>query len=205
VVLIASLLIPTAAVASCVGPAPVPQAIEGSPAVFVGTVVEVENSDRWAMVAVEEVWKGEDVPSVVELRAGPKDPPGGGGVATSNDRYYEEGARYIFFPYRRADAVFRDSACTRTSELPSRVERFRPADASAPVADVPPEPVPEDPDPPPDNEEGLAADDTDGSEGIPAWTVLGAAIIALGALGALATWRFRRRPPGAEHPKSPGD
>lgn len=190
VTIAASMLIPAAALASCAGPVPVPQAIDDAPAVFVGTVTKLTNSERWATVEVEEVWKGEDVPSEVELRAGSKDPPGGGGIASSVDRFYSKGARYIFFPFKRSDAIFRDNVCTRTTKLPNRIERFRPTAVSDPSPDADPEPLPEDPGRSPEDE-GLAADETDGSGGVSGWVVLGIAIAALG--GSLALWRFRSR------------
>lgn len=118
--------------ASCGLAPPVPQAIAEAPAAFVGTVSELSNGRRWATVTVDEVWKGEDIPDEVEVRAGPKDPPGGGGVATSADRYFEPTQQYLFVPYKRAGSVFRDNACTRTSPFRPSLERHRPSGSETP-------------------------------------------------------------------------
>jgi hypothetical protein len=116
------------ATASCAAPAPLREAIKDAPAVFVGTVIETANRSRWATVHVEEVWKGTGLPDEVEVRAGPEDPPGPGGTATSVDRTYTSGTRYLFVPYdRSSQAIFQDNACTRTSQFRSPLERFRPA------------------------------------------------------------------------------
>lgn len=119
--------------------------IAAARAVFVGTVDGLTNSDRWADVAVTEVWKG-DVEPRVEVRAGPKDPPGPGGVATSVDRTYKEGKTYLFIPYKGSGALFRDNACTATTEYRPTLDRFRPASATidplpseAPSPQTPPE------------------------------------------------------------------
>jgi hypothetical protein len=86
------------ATASCAAPAPLREAIKDAPAVFVGTVIETANRSRWATVHVEEVRKGTGLPDEVEVRAGPEDPPGPGGTATSVDRTYTSGTRYLFVP-----------------------------------------------------------------------------------------------------------
>lgn len=59
------LLLPAHAQASSVSPVPMRKAISDAPAVCVGEVVDVTNQRRWAKVAVEEVWKGPDLPSQV--------------------------------------------------------------------------------------------------------------------------------------------
>lgn len=114
------------AAASCAPPLPYEQAFEEARNVFVGRVVSVSNARRWARVEVEDVWKGPELPAVVEVRAGPKDPPGPGRVATSADRHYRTGRRYLFFPYRGNGAVFADDACGRTTVFRPELERLRP-------------------------------------------------------------------------------
>jgi hypothetical protein len=123
------------AAASCAPPEAFPEAIKNAPAAFVGTVTGTANRSRWATVRVEEVWKGTELAEgeEVEVRAGPKDPPGPGGSATSVDRAYRTGTRYLFVPYKRpSHAIFTDNACTRTSEFRPRLERFRPELANTP-------------------------------------------------------------------------
>jgi len=131
------------AAASCAEIPPVKKAIADADILFVGTVVETTNDDRWATVEVEEVWKGGDIADVVEVRAGPPDPPGPISVAGSNDRTYRAGVRYLFFPYGAKGDILQDSACSRTTRLTRAVERFRPASMERPTPA--PEPTPASP------------------------------------------------------------
>ena len=127
--------------ASCVAPRPFPREIEDAPAVFVGTVVDAENENRWAMVEVSDVWKGE-VDDRVEVRAGPKDPPGPMSTITSVDRSYKEGTAYLFVPFRGSGDLFRDNICTRTTVYKPSLDRFRPASAETapgPTEGLPPD------------------------------------------------------------------
>lgn len=98
--------------------------------VFVGTVTDVRH-DTTADFEVEESWKG-DVPARVTVLGGPDEP----GAATSVDRTWRPGARYLVVP--RADAgPLRDDQCSPTREWTDDLEEFRPAAA------VVPEPVTE--------------------------------------------------------------
>lgn len=112
--------------ASCVMPPPTGKAVREAEIAFIGTVTATSNHDRWATVAVEEIWKGEDLDPVVEIKAGPADPPGPGGVASSVERTFQEGVRYLFFPYRKPNGTFTDSACSNTTRFTPDLERFRP-------------------------------------------------------------------------------
>ncbi len=159
----------TPASASCVIPPPMAKAIREAPAVFVGTVVETSNMRRWVTVAVSEVWKGNVGPEV-EVRAGPKDPPGPTGVSTSVDRHYRDGETYLFLPYRGDGNKFRDSDCSRTTRYESRLDRFKPAGAESPS--------------PSESNDGSseAAPEEDGGGGsISGWVIGVALIVALGA------------------------
>lgn len=162
--------------ASCGAPAPYGQAIEEAPAVFVGRVVHLENERRWATVAVHEVWKGRNVAPTVEVRAGPKDPPGGLSTMTTVDRQYRSGRSYLFVPYRSNDGIFRDNACTRTTLYTQKLDRFRPAGAAAPSPHVD-EPVPTDP-----SSDG-------GGRSILLWSSIPALLIVLGAVAFLVKRR----------------
>lgn len=116
--------------ASCVGPVPMPTAIKDAAAVFVGTVTEVTNRRRWATVEVTDAWKS-DVDTEVEVRAGPKDPPGPSSSASSIDRTYRLGQTYLFIVYRGNGSIFRDSNCSRTTRYRPGLERFRPGFVAA--------------------------------------------------------------------------
>lgn len=115
---------PGVAQASCAPQPPMRRAIQDAPSVFVGEVVGVTNASRWATVDVEEVWKGPDLPSEVEVRAGPVDPPGPFGSASSVDRTFAPGVTYLFVPYRGKGSVFYDNACTRTTRFRPDLKRF---------------------------------------------------------------------------------
>lgn len=112
--------------ASCAALPPLPQALAEADVVFVGTVIETTNEQRWATVEVEEVWKGEDIPSTAEVRGGPKDPPGPMNVVSSVDTSYREGARYLFVPFNSTNP-YRDNACTPTRRFTPEVQRLRPS------------------------------------------------------------------------------
>jgi hypothetical protein len=77
-------------------------------AVFVGTVTSVANGERWATVAVEEVWHGPDQPTEVIVRGGPED------SMTSVDRTYAVGIRYIF-AVTVEDGALLDNSCSGTT------------------------------------------------------------------------------------------
>lgn len=120
------------AAASCAAPPPLRQAIDEARTVFVGTVTETSNADRWATVAVSEVWKG-DVARTVEVRGGPADPPGPVHAASSVDRAFRDGAMYLFVPSGGEDEVFHDDACSSTTRYGARYEHLRPADTATPA------------------------------------------------------------------------
>lgn len=107
--------------------------------VFVGSVTHLANENRWATFRVEEVWKGDPGGDRVEVRAGPGGRPGAP-AASSNDRTYVAGQRYLVFasdlssrPEAAIDfgegARWVDGACSATRLYESSLDRFRPADA----------------------------------------------------------------------------
>jgi hypothetical protein len=106
---LAALLVPGGVSASCMQLPPGTTPWDGADAVFVGTVTSVANNARWATVRVEEVWVGPDQPVEVVVRGGPE-----GNVATSVDRTYNVGARYVF-GVAIVDGELTDSACSGTT------------------------------------------------------------------------------------------
>lgn len=99
--------------------------IRQAPAVFVGEVTAATGDGRVASVEVAEVWAGE-VEAQVEVRGG----SGDAGAISSVDRSYERNEIYLFVPYKGSGSVFHDNSCTATTVFNSRLERFRPDDAS---------------------------------------------------------------------------
>lgn len=130
---------PAPAVALCAAAPPLGRAIEDAETVFVGTVEELSNDDRWAVVSVSDVWKG-DVAAEVQVRGGPEDPPGPMQVASSVDRTFAEGETYLFLPQADGGGVFLDDSCTATTRYRDEHEKLRPAGAYVPpAAPAPPE------------------------------------------------------------------
>jgi len=120
---LAALWSPTTASASCV--AIDLEAWKTADVVLVGTVTSVANNDRWAQVAVEEIWRGPDQPAEVVVKGGGADP----GMMTSVDRTYVAGVRYLF-TLTVAGEDLTDNACSGTTEAESAdIDRIRPADA----------------------------------------------------------------------------
>ncbi len=122
-------LLPSATtLASCMIPPPIDEAFESAEIVFVGTVTETSNRGTWASVAVEEVWKGPDQPIAVVIRGGP-----GGNAATSVDRTFEIGVKYLFFPYADSEIGLADNSCSLTTPWSDDLVALRPADAHQPL------------------------------------------------------------------------
>jgi hypothetical protein len=153
------------------------QAIEEASAVFVGTVVGLENMRRWATVEISDTWKG-PVEDVVEVRAGPKDPPGPLSAASSVDRYYKRGLDYLFVVYQGKGGAYRDSNCSRTTRYKARLQRFRPVSATS----ASPSPGETEPAPTANEKEGNGTSSS-------RWWIAGGVVLALGVALAFLTRR----------------
>lgn len=125
---LAFVLTPSAVLADCMMPPPVQEAAQSADIVFVGTVSETSNRNSWANVAVEEIWRGPDLPAQVIVKGGPD-----GNAATSVDRSYAVGVKYLFFPYAGEDGALADNSCTNTVEWSADLAQLRPADARQPL------------------------------------------------------------------------
>ena len=123
-----------AVTASCAGPitaagaAPLQAQLDGAAVVFIGTVVGTSNSDRLARVKVETVWKGDGVPTYLTVSG----TPAGGGAATSVDRTFRVGHRYLFAPYS-GPSPYQDNNCSPTQEYSSSLDALRPSTAHLPA------------------------------------------------------------------------
>lgn len=122
------LLAPGAALASCVMPPPLADSLNDATTIFVGTVTRTTEMDRWAEVAVEEVWKGPDVAATVMVKGG-----AGGNTGTSIDRTFKAGVRYLFVPQGDGADGFGDNACSPTTEWTADLQAMRPATVRAPI------------------------------------------------------------------------
>lgn len=119
--------------ASCaMPPGSLKQRLNDASIVFVGTVDSADSMGRVANVLVESVWKG-DVDEHVQVQGGPADPQ----TATSVDRSFDVGTRYLFVPVSGNGQVFEDNACTDTQQWTKKLDRRRPDGATA-VSGPPP-------------------------------------------------------------------
>jgi hypothetical protein len=132
IALLALLATPGTALADCMMPPPVEEVVESAEIVFVGTVNATTNRGTWANVTVEEVWRGPDQPSTIVVHGGPA-----GNAATSVDRGFEVGVKYLFFPYADAQVGLADNSCTSTQPWAEPMAALRPADARQPTGEVP--------------------------------------------------------------------
>ena len=131
-ILAASLLLaaPGVALADCMMPPPINNAAQTAEIVFVGAVSATSNGNRWAEVAVQEVWRGPDMPATVVVQGGPA-----GNSATSVDRSFQVGTTYLFFPYvDQSSGALTDNSCTSTTEWTEDLAKLRPSDARQPLA-----------------------------------------------------------------------
>jgi len=124
----AALAAPSSTFGSCMEPPPLQAEVESAEILFTGTVVEASNDGRWATVAVDEVWRGPDQAVRVVIRGGPEP-----GTATSVDRSFELGVRYLFFPYVEPGTGLADNSCTSTQPWVEELEKLRPDDARQPI------------------------------------------------------------------------
>lgn len=125
------------ALASCVAPPDVEQAVRTSDIVFVGTVSATSNGNRWAEVVVQEVWRGADMPATVVVQGGPA-----GNTMTSVDRSFQVGTTYLFFPYvDPSSTALADNNCSSTTEWTEDLARLRPADVRQPLGGEPTAPA----------------------------------------------------------------
>jgi hypothetical protein len=124
---------PAVALADCMAPPPFDEAVKTADIILVGTVTATINGNRWATVAVEEIWRGPDLPVALQIKGGPD-----ANAASSVDRAFEVGQRYVFFPYFEADSeplpgvpagALADNSCTSTQVWNDELAAFRPADA----------------------------------------------------------------------------
>lgn len=134
VVLALSTFLTSPASASCAGLPPLPARLSGASVAFVGTVLATARQDRLALVRVETIWKGPALPPLIEVNGSPALPGSplifGGGSATSDDRRYKIGERYLFIP--TSGPPFLESECSGTAPYSAVVATFSPAVARSP-------------------------------------------------------------------------
>ena len=125
---------PGTALADCMPPPPIEVAVETAEIVFVGTVTETAQGNRWANVQVEEIWRGPDLAASVLVKGGPA-----GNMATSVDRHFEAGVKYIFFPSVDAEqGGLADNSCTNTQPWAEDMAELRPVGFRAPAEEASP-------------------------------------------------------------------
>ena len=118
--------------ASCAFPSSLSAAISAAPVTFIGTVTAVSSGGRVATVSVEDVWTGR-VASQVQVVGSPDL----SAAATSVDRTYSAGQKYLFVPSGAGPDGFLDNSCTQTQPYSSALASLRPAGAHL----IPPKPT----------------------------------------------------------------
>lgn len=127
VAIAAVILASTSAAASCAAPPALGAHLAMADAVFVGTVVELSNADRTAVVSVEEIWYGPALDATVTVHGGPEH----AGMATSVDRTYAAGRKYLF-AVTVSEGLFEDNSCSATREWTPGLADLRPSDYRQP-------------------------------------------------------------------------
>jgi hypothetical protein len=165
-----------AAKASCAPAPPLRNSIAEADIVFVGTVVGLDHDGRTATFRVEDVWKGR-VGETVVVHAGPgiaaieNAAARGEGVASSVDRSYSMGTRYLVLPFGRSGDVLGDSICSNTRPYADGFASLRPAGAHPPLAGS-----------------GAPASSTESGDGSDSLTWLLVALLAAAGLTAGLAW-----------------
>jgi hypothetical protein len=113
--------------AACAEPPGPKEALASNDVVFAGRVIETAGRGRVAVVEVQSIWKGEDLLGVTRVEGGDVEAP------SRDDRTFETGQQYVFFPLNDRPP-FRDDRCSATTELTDAVARLEPDDARAPRA-----------------------------------------------------------------------
>ncbi len=135
---VASLALSQPAAASCMLPPPLDKALANAPVAFVGTVLETKHDGRIATFEVENVWKGSvgrrvvvnGGPAITEMEAAEAN---GQVVATTVDRAYETGVRYLVIPFEARGKVLRDNACSSTLPYTAKLAGHAPPGATPPA------------------------------------------------------------------------
>ena len=116
--------------ASCAGGGPrsIGDELAAQPVVFVGTVIYTSDQDRVARVSVEAIWRGPSMPAYVYVHGSPVSGPF---TATSVDRHYQSGHRYLFVPLND-HMPFDDNSCSLTQPYTAELAALAPHDARSP-------------------------------------------------------------------------
>jgi hypothetical protein len=110
--------------ADCAGPATIQDAQRTGDILFVGSVVRLENDNRWIKVLVEERWQNADgVPDTVDIRGGPE-----AGISSSTQRAYTQG-RYLF-DVTNFGPFYQDTSCSATTLWTDDLARYRPSNVA---------------------------------------------------------------------------
>lgn len=124
---LAMALVASPARGSCAAPPGLAEHLASADVVFVGTVVELSNADRTAVVAVEETWTGPALAATITVQGGPDDPT----IASSVDRTFVLGGHYLF-AVLSAEGKLWDNICSATREWVPELAAMRPDEVSRP-------------------------------------------------------------------------
>ena len=104
--------------------------VADAPVAFVGTVQGVHK--RVATILVQEVWRGPDLPRVIDVVVGDGQPLG----YSTGDRTFEAGARYLIVPFFNHGRL-QDNVCSMTQPWTDGLAALRPTDARPPADESP--------------------------------------------------------------------
>src|SRR5258708_16941780 len=115
--------------ASCAVPPPIREQVASAGLVFVGTVIFTSDNDRVARVRVESIWRGPELPTYVDVHGSLVSGPG---AASSIDRKYSAGTRYLFVLYG-ADQPLHDNSCSGTQVYTTQLRTPAPPGPRSPA------------------------------------------------------------------------
>ena len=103
--------------------------VANSRVAFVGTVVSTTDDQHRALVRVESVWRGAQLPAQVAVESDVLPPPG---EMIEDLAIFNSGWRYLFVP-ENATQPFKFPGCGGPIQYSSDLERYRPGTAHPPL------------------------------------------------------------------------
>lgn len=114
---------PQAAVASCAFAPSLARGLATARVVFVGRVVATRNRSRTAVVRVQDIWRGTDVPKIAIVN----------NDSGEDSRLFRKGVTYLFFPEPLSHvSPYWDNACSATQRYSPALAKYRPKHAHRP-------------------------------------------------------------------------
>jgi len=116
--------------AACLAPRPGFDPVAHARVAFLGTVASSTNDQQQALVRVESVWRGPQLPAEVAVESSVLPPPG---VGIEDLAIFIPGTRYLFLP-ENTGQPFKFGGCGGPTEYTSALDRYRPGTAHSPLS-----------------------------------------------------------------------